>query len=172
MGVAYDYLPDNREEQGHRVIGDFVYAIVGHVGHDDVALARRLEINVVDSDPVAGDHLALLQMFERAPVDGGVRVEQCIGIASVRSDGFNLGILQHDQLGTDVGQDLALDVRARKYLIGQDNLHRRLLGIEDGKDTEKSGGAWVERSTTTLRSRILLMPRLPRSRGRAGNDPT
>ena len=44
------------------MIGDFVHAIVGDIGDNDLALARGGKVDVVDAEPSSSDHLAAREL--------------------------------------------------------------------------------------------------------------
>jgi hypothetical protein len=56
-GVEIGDMTQERERQGHGVIGDLFDAIIGHVGDRDAARPRGLDRGVVDADAGAGDDL-------------------------------------------------------------------------------------------------------------------
>jgi len=43
QGIGAGNLPRKREQERHRVVGDFVHAKVGDIGDDDLALPRHGE---------------------------------------------------------------------------------------------------------------------------------
>ena len=50
-----DDLPGQVQDQGERVVGDLVDAVIGDVADGDAPGAGRVKVDVVDADPVPGD---------------------------------------------------------------------------------------------------------------------
>jgi hypothetical protein len=94
------------------VVGDLFHAVVGHVGDHHAELGRRVHIDVVEADAVAGHGDAALGTFEhgridRAPAreDGVGRPGEArqLGVARGPSvDGFDPGRRQDRLLAVEV----------------------------------------------------------------------
>src|SRR5262245_43237495 len=80
-------LPDERHEQRHSMIGDFVHApVTRDVGDDDIPARRFVDIHDIDADSITGDDLASLKAVDRPLSDLRVLSQHRIGIGGDRDD--------------------------------------------------------------------------------------
>src|SRR5262249_19790064 len=66
------------------VIRDFLQAIVGDVGDDDVQRGRRVDVDIVDAEPEPADHLAALKLPQQFARQLGIGDEDAVSIARNR----------------------------------------------------------------------------------------
>src|SRR5215467_601841 len=111
-----------REQQRHRMLGDFLDAVGRVVGDDDAGAGRRLEVDGVDADAVARDDPALGHSVHDVPGDGpGVGVQERVAVGSLPEKLLRLLGLHRDQLG-EAPERLLLDVERFPHVIGDDDL--------------------------------------------------
>ena len=84
-----------REQQRHRVLGDFLDAVGGVVGDDDAGARGGIEVDRVHADAVAGDDPALRHLRHHLGRDrAGIGVEQSVAIRRLREELLRLLGLQ------------------------------------------------------------------------------
>ena len=86
QGIGEGNLARKREHERHRVVGHLVHAIVGDIGHRDLALARGGEVDVVDAEPRPSDHFAARELTNELSGQLGVAYHQRIGVAGHGKD--------------------------------------------------------------------------------------
>ncbi len=108
-----------REQQRHRMLGHFLYAVGRVVGDDDARLRGRFQIYRIHADAVAGDDPALRHPRHDIGRDGtGVGVEQRVAIRSLGQELFGLFRLQGHQLGEAL-ERFSLHVQGFPDVVGK-----------------------------------------------------
>src|SRR5918992_5622450 len=104
-------LARHREQQSHRMIGDFVYApLAGNVGYQNVVSGGRVDVDDVDTGAVARDHATIGQLGDHAGADRRVLGHDSGGVVG-HLDHLILGFaLGGDQLEARLLDDRPLDV--------------------------------------------------------------
>ena len=59
-GIVPADAPPAGEKERHGMLGDLIQTVGGHIGHGYAETSGSLNINVVDADPIAPDHLQFL----------------------------------------------------------------------------------------------------------------
>jgi hypothetical protein len=116
-----------REEQGHRMVGDLIEAVVRDVRHHDPVAGRGLDRDVVVADPIPRDDpapsrrgdvdhaLAHRREADEHRVDVHCQVEQGLLGAVRRHDDLGVERPEHLVLGAQVGEDVIGDQDTRHY---------------------------------------------------------
>ena len=125
-----DDLPGQRQDQGQRVIGDLVDAVIGDVADRDAAVAGRLQVHVVHADAVADDDAGLAHGGDHRGVDrrNCVRTASASAVSSISSS----GVLQRRPTTVQPSgrQHGRFRVERVKRVIGDGDLHD---GVSAGK---------------------------------------
>ena len=103
--------PKQNKPQGDGVVGDFVEAIVGDVGHHHAVLIGSLDIDDVDADPIATDRLAPLELGDRLARNTGILLENDVRVGGLFGKTLACATLQADDLRPDRFEYTALDVQ-------------------------------------------------------------
>ena len=119
--VGDHHLAKRGEDQGQGVCGDFLNRIVGDVRHHDPGACRGLQVDVVESNPVAGDDLALLEACDGIGRPGQVGVEDGVGICRGAQDRFDIAG-GNGELGIDLGKELSLHFDRGEHLVADHHL--------------------------------------------------
>src|SRR5439155_5908943 len=109
------------EQERESVVGDLLDAEIRDVHDEDAEACRVFDRDVVDTDPVARHDEATRGCVERLARDA-----LPVGEDRVRRRGElnQLGLfarLGYQQLGADLGEDLALDRKRRPRVVGDKN---------------------------------------------------
>ena len=108
--------PDGGQDQGERVRGNFLHAIVGHVRHDDPGIAGSIEVEVVHADPVTGDGFRQRASRAMSSRPRQVGVEQRVGSDRGVEDSRAIAV-RNDEVGVDLLEHRPLKVYVREYLV-------------------------------------------------------
>ena len=110
-----DDLPGQGEHQGERVVGDLVDAVVGDVADRDAPGPGRVEVDVVDADPVADDHPGPVHRGDDRGVDRGELGDDAVGVGDqVGSRSASSFAARPDELAPQRLEDGPLDVERRR----------------------------------------------------------
>ena len=121
-------LASHGQQQRHRMIGDFVDAVVRHLRDDDPRRGRRRQIDVVDADAEARDDPAAAHLPDHVGGDLRVGDEQRVGTGGNLQDRIRRGLRRQFQLGADRREHFPRGIQVREN------------GIRDG-DEEWGHGA-------------------------------
>ena len=100
------------------MIGDFVDAVVGDVAHRNAAASRGFKVDIVESDAIANDHLAVGQAFDHRPGDRSPLHQQHIGISGPFDHVLFRLALQSGELTPGILDDAFLGLNVRELKIG------------------------------------------------------
>ena len=112
-----------REQQRHRVVGDFAQAVVRHVGDDDPEARGGGNIDVVDAEPEPADDLAAFQLLEEFARQLRVGHEDCVSVARDREDIVGGRRFRHPQFRINSLEGRAGRIERREGAVGDGN-HR------------------------------------------------
>ncbi len=118
MELAKRDLAHRREQKSQGVVGNFIDAVVGHLGDDDAALGGHGNIDVIHSDSKPRNDPAARHLPDHLRGDSSVGGKERIGVLGHSHDRFRLGLLGQMQLRADFGQNGARRVQVWKYGIG------------------------------------------------------
>ncbi len=99
------------------MIGNFVDAIIRHLGDDNPGASGRFEIDVVHADSKPRDDLALLHLADHVRRDFCISDEHRVRIFRRGHDAFRRGLRREAQLGPGPRDHRAGQVQVRKYGI-------------------------------------------------------
>src|SRR5207247_2069940 len=102
--------------------GDVIHAVVGDVADRDAALAGRVEIDIVDSDPVADDELRAVHRRDDDAADGGELRQHEFGSADGGDQLLGRLALARIERTTQRREDVFLDPKVRKAVVGDHDL--------------------------------------------------
>ena len=97
------------------MVGNFVNAIVRHLGDDDAGASRSGEIHIVHADSEARNDAALLHLADHVRIDFCVGDEQSVGIFCRRHNRLGRGLCRQTQLGPSPRNHRAGQVQVWKY---------------------------------------------------------
>ena len=121
--------PRAGEHERHRVVRHLLQAEVGDVDDEDPELGRVIDRDVVEADPVARDDEAAARDVERLgghPLPVG---QDRVAAVGERDELVRLAGLGHDELGTDLAEDPALDVERRPRVVGHEHSRGHCLNV-------------------------------------------
>ena len=122
-GGLWHHLPREGEDEGERVVGDLVDAVVGHVADGNAAGPRGRQVDVVDADAVADDHPRPLHRGHDVGVHRGELRDHGIGIGDRRREGGDVFRLRGDERRARLAHDGFLDGEIGKGIVSHDNAH-------------------------------------------------
>ena len=125
-----DELPGQGQDQAERVVGDLVDAIVRDVADRDARRPGRVEVDVIDPDPVANDRAGTAHRPDHPSVDRGELGDDAIRVGDQRQQGFGIVLrVRPDDLTTHRLEDGPLHVERVERVIGDGDLHERHLRV-------------------------------------------
>ena len=77
--VKHD-LPRERQDEGQRLVGDLIDAIIRDIAHRNATVARGLQIHVVHADTITNNHPRLLHRRNHVRVNFSKLGDDCISI--------------------------------------------------------------------------------------------
>ena len=80
------HLAGERQQQRHGVVGHLAQAIVGHIGDRDAELGGGRQVDIVDAEPEAADHLAARELAQQLAGELGIGDQHRVGVARHRED--------------------------------------------------------------------------------------
>ena len=120
LGVSLRDLAEEREQQGERVDRDLLEAVVRDVRHDDAVLTRGIQVDVVDTDAIAGDDLAPIEPGDGLPVQRQEGVQQGIGTLGGLDDRGPVSV-DDLELATDLAEQPTFDGGVGEDLVREDH---------------------------------------------------
>ena len=123
---AGDDAAGRRQQQRDGVVGDLVEAVVGDVGDPDPARRRDRDVDVVDPDPVAGDHRAAVVggRFDNRRADRREADQHRVGRRGQVDQRVLVRGGGEDDFGAQGLERPPLDLEAVENVVGDENLHR------------------------------------------------
>ena len=154
-------LPDGREQQCDRVVGNFGDAVVGHKSDGNVTLGAGIDGDVVQADAKTGDNSAVWGGIQEPEshlsptggdrIDAGCKIEQC-GFAGV-------GGVKHFR--PNLTKNLLLDLGIRPCTIGDQHSeavgHLCALGVGGSEFGHADG--WLDDPVPVL-AKVVGWPTL------------
>ena len=116
-------LPREGEDEGERVIGDLVDAVVGDVADGNAAGPRRNKIDIVDADPVADDHPGPLHRRNDVGIHRGKLRDHGIGSGDRRGQLNRILRLGDDEAGPRRNGHPLFYGEVGKGMVSDDDLH-------------------------------------------------
>ena len=119
-----DELPGQGQDQAERVVGDLVDAIIRDVADRDAPGPGRVEVHVIDPDPVADDRPGPAHRPDDPGVDRGELGEDAVRVGDQRQEGVGLVLrVRPDDLAAHRLEDGPLHVERVERVIGDGDLH-------------------------------------------------
>ena len=107
------------------MVGNFVDAIIRHLGYDDSLAGCGVDVHIVHADSKARNDAAALHLADHVRVDFCVGDEQRIGFLRRCNDSFRRGLRRQTQLGPGPRNDGAGQVQVWKHRVGYCNQESR-----------------------------------------------
>ena len=163
--------PGRVEQEGERVVGHLVDAVGRDVADGDAAGPGRVEVHVVDADPVADDQPGPVHRGDHPRGDRGELGQDVVGLGDgVEEVGLGPALAGVD-LGAEGPEDRLLDVEPVEREIGDEDLRHRRWFSREGPAIAAGGPVYEPRRNKGRRpSRANRPPPrrdLSRSRERA-----
>lgn len=81
-GIRND-LTSERQDKGERVVGDLIHTVFRNIAHRNVPASCGLQIDIVNSDPVANDDSGFLHPVDDARIDLGKLCDDGVGLGAM-----------------------------------------------------------------------------------------
>ena len=159
QGIGEGNLARKREHERHRVVGHLVHAIVGHIGDDDLALARGGKVDIVDAEPRPSDHFAARELTNKVSGQLGVAYEQRVGVAGHGEDVGSRAACGNAETGPERTQHFLDRVERRERTVGDGDNE-----IAHGENSPDARGRAAKREPCRISSSTERCP--PRRRRR------
>lgn len=128
-----DNLSRGGKNKCQRVVRNFIDAVVRNIAHGNPTLARRFQIDVVDTDPVPHDGTSTLHGPDHFGVDRSELSDDRIGIGDQRFEDRDFLGVTVAKLHAGLVEDFLLDIENGKRVVGDSN--ERHENIPVGEET-------------------------------------
>jgi hypothetical protein len=102
------------QQQRHRVVGNFIEAIVGNASYDDSLPGCGGDVDVVHANAEASDDPAAIELRDHIRGQLGVGGEDGVGVFRDLKNSFRLGFGGEAQIRVDLRQHLARRIQIRE----------------------------------------------------------